>query len=73
MKHPDGKCPCPRPDSLSGMEDGKGTRTKLVRVSIPGVGEFDLGRNKKIRLSVYNASGDELIGHLDLGTISYWR
>lgn len=73
MRHPDGKCPCPKPDTHSGMAEGKGTRTKLVRVSIPGVAEFDLNRKDKIRFSVYNASGDKLIGHLDLGSISYWR
>jgi hypothetical protein len=73
MKHPDGKCPCPRPDSLAGMPDGPGSRTKLVRVTVPGVGEFDLKRNDKIRFSVYNGRGDILIGHLDLGSISYWR
>lgn len=55
------------------MPEGKGSRTKLVRVSVPGVGEFDLSRNDKIRVSVYNESGNKLIGHLDLGSISYWR
>ena len=55
------------------MAEGKGSRTKLVRVRVPGVGEFDLRRNDKIHLSVYNAGGDKLIGHLDLGSISYWR
>jgi hypothetical protein len=44
-----------------------------VRVSVPGVGEFDLSRNDKIHVSVYNASGDKLVGHLDLGSISYWK
>lgn len=44
-----------------------------MRVSVPGFGEFDLKRNDKIRFSVYNDRGDKLIGHLDLGSISYWR
>jgi hypothetical protein len=55
------------------MAEGKGTRTKLIRVNIPGVGEFDLGKNDKIEFSIYNAGGQEFIGHLDLGSVSYWR
>jgi len=55
------------------MPEGKGSRTKIVHVSIEGVGEFDLGKNDKVRFSIYNAGGKELIGHLDVGTISYWR
>ena len=55
------------------MPEGKGSRTKIVHVSIEGVGEFDLGKNDKVRFSIYNAGGKELIGHLDVGTIPYWR
>ena len=55
------------------MTKGKGSRTKLLHVSVPGLREFDLNMKKKIHVSVYNASGDKLIGHLDLGSISYWR
>ena len=40
---------------------------------MPEVDEFDLSRNDKIRVSVYEAIGDRLKSHLDLGSISYWR
>jgi hypothetical protein len=64
----------PAPNSLAGMPEGKSSRTKVIRVSgIPGANDLNLVDKEKIHLEIRTASGEEVLGYLDLGAISYWR
>ena len=65
---------CPTPDSLAGMPEGAHTRKKVIKISgIPGMDELKLEDKKKIQLEILTANGEKVIGHLELGSISYWR
>jgi hypothetical protein len=59
--------------SLSGMPEGKGSRTKLIKVTgIAGVPDFVLTGSKKLRLEIWTEGGNKLLGYLDVGAIPRW-
>ena len=65
---------CPIPDSLAAMPEGPNTRKKVIKISgIPGMDELKLENKANIRIEIRTANGRKVIGHLELGSISYWR
>jgi hypothetical protein len=69
-----GKRKIPLAASLSGMPEGKGSRRKLITITgIPGFPILELSGRQKLNLEIRSRSGEELLGYLELGTISRWR
>jgi hypothetical protein len=64
----------PIPDSLVGVPGSKNSRIKVITIQgIPGIEELELRGRKKIHLEIRTGNGNKILGHLELGSVSYWR
>jgi hypothetical protein len=60
--------------SQHGIPKEKGSLTKLIKITgIPGLPILELSGRRKLNLEIRTRSGEELLGHLELGAISRWR